>query len=124
TSDRNGNHSQFRTWSGATRTGAPGLGLGFLDQRGMMGVMTRELAVDDVVQGAPTWGTLLRRGLTKKCPRCGGGRLYDGWFRMKERCPTCGLLFEREPGFFVGAYLINFAIVEGLLFVLIMGFVF
>ena len=42
---------------------------------------------------------------------------------MKERCPTCGYLFEREPGFFVGAYLINFSIVEGFLFVLIMGFV-
>jgi hypothetical protein len=34
------------------------------------------------------------------------------------------MLFEREPGFFVGAYLINFAIAEGLLFVLVMGFVF
>jgi uncharacterized protein (DUF983 family) len=86
--------------------------------------MSRELGVDDVVHGTPGWGTLLRRGFTKKCPRCGGGKIYDGWFRMKERCPTCGLLFEREPGFFVGAYLINFAIVEGLLFVLIMGFVF
>lgn len=86
--------------------------------------MARELGVDDVVHGAPRWGTLLRRGLTKRCPRCGGGRLYQGWFRMKERCPTCGLLFEREPGFFVGAYLINFAIAEGLLFILIMGFVF
>lgn len=86
--------------------------------------MVREVGVDDVVHGKPEWGTLLRRGLTKKCPRCGGGHVYDSWFRMKERCPTCGLLFEREPGFFVGAYLINFAIAEGLLFVLIMGFVF
>lgn len=43
---------------------------------------------------------------------------------MRDRCPSCGFLFEREPGFFVGAYLINFAIAEGLLFVLLMGFVF
>ncbi len=86
--------------------------------------MAREIDVDDVVHGKPEWGTLLRRGFTKKCPRCGGGHIYDSWFRMKDRCPTCGLLFEREPGFFVGAYLINFAIAEGLLFVLIMGFVF
>jgi hypothetical protein len=31
--------------------------------------------------------------------------------------------FEREPGFFVGAYLINFAITEGLLFLAVMGYV-
>jgi len=42
---------------------------------------------------------------------------------MVERCPGCGLRFEREPGFFVGAYLINFAIVIILLFVLCMGYV-
>ena len=86
--------------------------------------MARDLNVDDVVQGKPAWGTLLRRGVGKRCPRCGSGHLYQGWFHMKERCPGCGMLFEREPGFFVGAYLINFAIAEGLLFVLVMGFVF
>lgn len=31
--------------------------------------------------------------------------------------------FEREPGFFVGAYLINFAVAIILLFVVCMGFV-
>ncbi|MCB0971380.1 MAG: DUF983 domain-containing protein, partial [Acidimicrobiales bacterium] len=49
--------------------------------------------------------------------------IFDSWFRQKERCPECGYLFEREPGFFVGAYLINFAIAEGLLFVLLMGYI-
>lgn len=63
------------------------------------------------------------RGALKKCGRCGAGRLFRGWFEQKERCPGCGLKFEREPGFFVGAYLINFAIVIVLLFVLCMGFV-
>ncbi len=42
---------------------------------------------------------------------------------MKDRCPTCGMRFEREEGFFVGAYLINFAVAIVLLFVLCMGFV-
>lgn len=86
--------------------------------------MAREFSVEDVIHGKPEWGTLLRRGFTKKCPRCGSGHLYNGWFRMKERCPGCGVRFEREPGFFVGAYLINFAITEGLLFIVMMGFVF
>jgi len=86
--------------------------------------MVKPLDVDDVLQGRPTPGTLLKRGALKQCPRCGGRHIYDSWFHMKERCPTCGYLFEREPGFFVGAYLINFAIAEGFLFVLVMGFVF
>lgn len=71
----------------------------------------------------PTWGQLLARGFTKACPRCGERGIYDGWFRMRERCPTCGIRFEREPGFFVGAYLINFAGVLILLFIEAMVFV-
>jgi uncharacterized protein (DUF983 family) len=69
------------------------------------------------------WVRLLGRGFTKRCPNCGGRGIYDTWFRMKDRCPTCGLRFEREEGFFVGAYLINFAVSIILLFVLCMGFV-
>lgn len=80
--------------------------------------------VDAVLAGKAVTGTLLWRGLRKRCPRCGGDGIYQGWFRMVERCPTCGYRFEREPGFFVGAYLINFAIAEGFLFVLLMVFIF
>jgi uncharacterized protein (DUF983 family) len=41
--------------------------------------------------------TALRRGLGKRCPHCGEGRLFSGW-RHLERCSTCGLLFVRNPG--------------------------
>ncbi len=58
---------------------------------------------------------MLARGLTKRCPLCGSGRLFSGWFRMKERCPGCGHRFEREEGWFLGAYVVNLAIAEGLL---------
>ncbi len=34
---------------------------------------------------------------------------------MVERCPSCRLRFERENDFFLGAFVINFAITEGLL---------
>ena len=64
------------------------------------------------------------RGLTKRCARCGAGRLFDGWFRLRERCPRCGYRFEREEGFFTGAYLVNLAVTEGLAFVALMVFVF
>lgn len=56
---------------------------------------------------------MLRRGLAKRCPLCGTGHLFTGWFRMKERCPGCGYRFEREEGFFLGAYVINLAVAQG-----------
>jgi rubredoxin len=66
----------------------------------------------------PTRLRMLGRSLLKRCPMCGGGRLFTRWFRMKERCPTCGYLFEREEGFFLGAYVINLAIAQGMVIVL------
>jgi uncharacterized protein (DUF983 family) len=51
----------------------------------------------------------LSRALRLRCPRCGRDALYDGYFRMRERCSACGLKYEREPGYFVGAIYVNFA---------------
>jgi uncharacterized protein (DUF983 family) len=55
------------------------------------------------------------RALLRRCAVCGSGKLFDGWFRMRRRCPRCGYLFAREEGFFLGAILMNFAITEALL---------
>ena len=40
----------------------------------------------------------LSRGLRLRCPRCGEGTLFSGWNRLRERCPVCGLAFERRTG--------------------------
>jgi uncharacterized protein (DUF983 family) len=61
-------------------------------------------------------GVLLGRGLRKRCAVCGGGGLFDGWFRMKERCPSCAIRFSREEGFFTGAVFVNFALTEVVMF--------
>ncbi len=61
---------------------------------------------------------MLWRGLTRRCARCGSGHLYESWFRMKERCPRCGYRFEREEGFFLGAYVVNLAVAETMLVML------
>lgn len=61
----------------------------------------------------PTLATMLWRGLRRRCPVCGGGRLFTRWLRLKEHCPTCGFQFEREEGFFLGAMVINIAVTEG-----------
>ena len=63
------------------------------------------------------------RGVRRRCGRCAARGLFEGWFRLKERCPGCGYRFAREEGFFTGAYLINFAVTEGLMFVALMAFV-
>jgi hypothetical protein len=56
---------------------------------------------------------MLWRGTTKRCARCGSGRLFRRWFTMVERCPRCSYRFEREEGFFLGAYTINLALALG-----------
>jgi uncharacterized protein (DUF983 family) len=59
---------------------------------------------------APTKSTMLWRGATKRCARCGSGDLFDGWFTIVERCPRCGLRFEREEGYWAGALAINIGV--------------
>jgi uncharacterized protein (DUF983 family) len=47
--------------------------------------------------------------LQLRCPRCGARTLFRGLFAMNRECAVCDLLFEREPGYFVGAIYINYA---------------
>ncbi len=53
--------------------------------------------------------SMLASGIRLKCPRCGTGSLYAKPFHMRVNCPSCGLKFEREQGYFVGAIYINYA---------------
>ncbi len=52
---------------------------------------------------------MIGNGLRLNCPRCGVGALYRRPFSMHETCSHCGLKFEREQGYFVGAIYINYA---------------
>ena len=57
--------------------------------------------------------SLTARALRLRCPNCGGGPLFTGWFRMRDRCPACGLRLERgEQGYVVGAYMFNIVAAE------------
>jgi uncharacterized protein (DUF983 family) len=46
----------------------------------------------------PPLRTLLWRGARCKCPQCGQGALYTGWFKLKERCPVCDLVYLENQG--------------------------
>ena len=65
--------------------------------------------------GRPSTTRMLARGMIKHCPNCGSGHLYRRWFRMVDRCPRCGHRFDREEGFWLGAFVINFAVTEAAL---------
>jgi len=46
------------------------------------------------------------RGLAGRCPRCGEGRLFEGFLTLKRRCESCGLDYAFAdsadgPAFFV-----------------------
>jgi uncharacterized protein (DUF983 family) len=53
---------------------------------------------------------VLARGLIRRCPWCGRGKLFRRWFTLPQRCPRCGLRFEREEGAFLGSLAINFGV--------------
>ena len=39
-----------------------------------------------------------------RCPVCREGKVFSNFFlKMHSNCPVCGLKFEREPGYFLGA---------------------
>jgi uncharacterized protein (DUF983 family) len=49
------------------------------------------------------------------CPRCRRGRifrgsLFQGWLDMYEHCPVCGLRYEREQGYFLGAMMVSYVL--------------
>jgi len=59
----------------------------------------------------------IARGLRCRCPRCGEGRLFAGFLRLRPRCERCGLDFSFAdagdgPAVFViliGGFIVVFA---------------
>jgi uncharacterized protein (DUF983 family) len=50
-----------------------------------------------------TFKGAIRRALRLRCPVCGNGRPFSGFFEMDNDCSVCSFHFEREPGYFLGA---------------------
>ena len=69
-------------------------------------------------------GVRLARAARLRCPACGGGPLLESWFRLRPRCPRCGLRTERgEEDFFLGSMMLNLALSEGMLALAFVGLV-
>lgn len=59
-----------------------------------------------------TRGQILARGLTHRCPNCGGRTLFKPgrFFEVNKECPRCGLKIERDEGFFLGSMSLNYGV--------------
>ena len=60
----------------------------------------------------PSKSEAVRRCLWLRCPACGQSSILKVPFRIRERCSSCGVIFKREEGFFVGAILVNVVATE------------
>ena len=69
----------------------------------------------------PRLGPLVRRALLRRCPVCGGKKIFAGWSRLKSRCPTCSYRFERESGYWVSAIIVNTAVTFSLFGIFFVG---
>jgi uncharacterized protein (DUF983 family) len=60
--------------------------------------------------------------LKQLCPRCLQGKVFGKLWKMNRRCPACGLEFEREPGYFLGAMYFSYglAVVSGIPIIVVM----
>lgn len=63
----------------------------------------------------PTTRQVFARALRLRCPRCGEGKIFRGFYSEKPVCESCGLTFEPRAGDTWGfLYLTNAAFVAPL----------
>lgn len=56
---------------------------------------------------------LFGRGLLLHCPACGQPGLFAGAYTLKQTCPGCGLLLQREGnGYELGSMVVNLIVAE------------
>jgi uncharacterized protein (DUF983 family) len=48
--------------------------------------------------------------IRQRCPRCHVGRVFRGSIAMNDPCPQCGLVFQREEGYFLGAMYVSYGL--------------
>lgn len=64
---------------------------------------------------------MLFRGFTLACPRCGRRGLFARWFALRPRCMHCGLRFDREEGYWLGATALNLIAAQAALVVVLVA---
>lgn len=61
-----------------------------------------------------TRAKIIARGLTNRCPNCGGRTLFKrgALFQVNNECPACGFAINRgnDEGFFLGSMSLNYGV--------------
>ena len=48
--------------------------------------------------------------LLQRCPICLDGKVFHSFLGMNKQCPECGIVFERESGYFLNSMFIAYVI--------------
>jgi uncharacterized protein (DUF983 family) len=95
----------LRTWLG-NDIGNSGLRICYIDASNIEGRNMNTVSSNMKPSAHGTaWSVLHLR-----CPRCHHGHVYKGVFATNIKCPVCDMRFEREPGYFIGAMYISYAL--------------
>src|SRR5882672_2735476 len=59
---------------------------------------------------SPGLWAYLWAALRLRCPGCLRGKVFRGPFAMNDPRPICGLIFQREEGYFLGAMYVSYVL--------------
>jgi uncharacterized protein (DUF983 family) len=66
--------------------------------------------------------TLIRRGLKKRCPRCGEGEIFGAWHEVKPECESCGLELQAREADCWGFMYVSTAVLTGVFFISMLAY--
>lgn len=69
-----------------------------------------------------TIATAMRRGLARRCPSCGEGPVFRGWYRLREKCEACGFRYAEPKGDNFAFMYLSMGALNGFLFFVIYFF--
>ena len=65
----------------------------------------------------PSIVELVKRGLKKRCQRCGEGEVFSRWHAVKPSCESCGLELQAREGNCWGFVYVSTAVLTGFFFI-------
>ncbi len=65
---------------------------------------------------------IVSRGLSCRCPNCGGPLVFDRGLRLRDQCPApgCGLRWQRSPGYYLGTAVWNYTLAVLVIFLAVL----
>ena len=61
-------------------------------------------------EGVISGWALIVRAVALRCPKCGIGSIFDSRFHMRVSCPSCGVIFWKSEGEWLGPGVVDYTI--------------